>query len=378
MNFKTWLLKEEANPKIILNAFANYMNKGEEIHVPTMIQAFVMWPNAEQILNKYKINVPFNQLLNSVYPNITPLASQTADILNNKMTDEEKAELVNFINKHVSNIMRDLIAYSYDIEPISKTPIFKYMSAHNIKVPDNVKTIGNLKLFASIVRSSVPTWYFKSPHEYHYKEKSSVKNSWIIHFTDHPDQIAKNGFTKGRTQFAAIGLTVVGKIADNVSGDLNFGGLNFGFFVNPNEKFTYSSLSQKYGRGAVLFQSLATNFFHEGDGEEQAVFYGPSVNPNNIILLEFNDNDKNYMDEFWGKAIWNVKSKKDNSNLYSGTLSECIQWAIKNENIATAGTTKQIDQPKEKSTYALTGGLGLNPKQSAELQTQAQQDFWTK
>ena len=365
MNFKTWLLKEEANPNVILNAFANYINKGKDIHIPTMIQAFVMWPHAEQILNKYKINVPFNQLLNSVYPNINSLASKTADILNDKMTNEEKAELVNFVNSNVSYITRDLQRYSYDQEPISNIQLSKYMASNNIKVPNNVKTVKDLKLFASKVRTSIPTWFFKSKDEYH--PQSSVKNSWIIHFSNQADQIAKNGFSKGRSQFAAIGLTVASKIADDVSDDLKFGGLNFGFFVNSN--YNYADKANKYGRGAVLFQALATNFFHEGDNEEQAVFYGPSIHPNNIILLESNpDNEE----------IWNVKSKKHNSNLYSGNLSECVQWAIKNENIATAGTTKQIDKPKEKSTYALTGGLGLNPKQSAELQTQAQQDFWNK
>jgi hypothetical protein len=161
--------------------------------------------------------------------------------------------------------------------------------------------------------AEAPTW----AHMELSNQKLLPRNTWLIHFTNYPCDIAKQGFTIGVDQMDKLGLTTWTK---NTSIDKKHGGYNFAFIADSKE--VVRSIG-KYGKHAVLFQNSGIKAYHWGDEEEQTMFYGKDVDPKDIIVL-INDDDN-----------WQVRgsSKKQGEFmivLYSGELNQCIKWIQKN------------------------------------------------
>ena len=94
--------------------------------------------------------------------------------------------------------------------------------------------------------------------------KGIVRNQWLVHFTDHPDEIARDGFTIGMDDLSKLGLTTF----YNEKGKR--GGYNFA--VPAGE--TRSIKNLHFGKHAVLFRASGLMTYHSGDEFYQVIFWG--------------------------------------------------------------------------------------------------------
>lgn len=127
--------------------------------------------------------------------------------------------------------------------------------------------------------------------------------TWLVHFTDEPDAIAKNGFTIGMVDHTKLGLTTY---HSNTNRDKRSGGYNFAFEADSADAAS-ASREHKYGEDAVMFQSSGVACYHVTDNEEQIIFNGQDVDPRKIVIL------RRYEDS------WQVKS-------YNGGFEDCVKW----------------------------------------------------
>ncbi len=137
-----------------------------------------------------------------------------------------------------------------------------------------------------------PAWVF-------FNDKPEiVKNQWLIHFTNDPDGIAKDGFIYGAEEMDKLGLTV--HLSDF---DKKYGGYNFAYLLNDFKRYGKAGRFSrggefKYGKEAVIFRASGLRVYHYGDEEPQVIFYGNTAT--NIIPIKEGENAK------W--AIYNNKT----------------------------------------------------------------------
>jgi len=160
------------------------------------------------------------------------------------------------------------------------------------------------------------------------------RNTWLIHFTDEPYDIARNGFIYGKDDYTQLGLTT--HFVDRVR--KSEPGWNFAFIAGSRDMH-YAIKGRhgkpKYGRHAVLFQSAGVVAYHSGDEEKQVMFWGPMVEKRHPIIWD-PDND-----------VWTVAG----TNLYSNeNIDDVIHWIIDNERQMgphILGTKKMQPTPKK-------------------------------
>lgn len=144
------------------------------------------------------------------------------------------------------------------------------------------------------------------------KSEPLPASTWLIHFSDDAEAISKNGFIYGADMYE-MGLT---KLFHDSYRKIKQG-YNFAFIANKIK-------TPKYGNHAVMFQASGVPVYHNGDSEEQIIFYGKHIKPNNIIYLHalYNTGWKDDSD-------WQVMSK-NNKVLFTGKLDKVIQWVENN------------------------------------------------
>lgn len=140
------------------------------------------------------------------------------------------------------------------------------------------------------------------------------RTTWLVHFSDNAASIAYEGFKYGVDHPGRLSLTTY---IDNQSFDKKYGGYNFAFLANDRDAY-HAALSKKYGKHAVMFQSSGLKVHHYGDEETQIIFYGPEVDPRNIILL-YNDG-----------GDWQVTSKYKDDPLFTGSFDKVVKWVQNN------------------------------------------------
>ena len=124
-----------------------------------------------------------------------------------------------------------------------------------------------------------PAWMMLSPQE----SRLLPHSTWLIHFTDHADQIVQQGFIKGVENIDQLHLTRLGDAFGNVTRRTSENpGYNFAYQVGKTD---LNSWRNGYGRDAVMFQSRGVPIYHNGDEEGQVIFYGPNVRRSRIVLL---------------------------------------------------------------------------------------------
>lgn len=162
--------------------------------------------------------------------------------------------------------------------------------------------------------SEAPTW----AHMDLQKPKLLPRDTWLVHFTDKPYDIASQGFTIGMDQMDKLGLTTWYK---NEGDYKKHGGYNFAF-VAKGRHASYAASKGKYGRDAVVFQNSGVHAYHYGDEEEQVIFWGEEVSPKDIIVLVNEHGD------------WQVKTRhrlrNGETTLFSGDFEACVNWVIQN------------------------------------------------
>jgi hypothetical protein len=97
--------------------------------------------------------------------------------------------------------------------------------------------------------------------------------------------------------------------------DKKYGGYNFAFLVDS--RYAMNASDGKYGKNAILFQHAGELIYHYGDDEDQVVFWGPSVDPRGLIMLDHTDDG------------WTVLAR-DERVLYKGEFEACVEWVQQN------------------------------------------------
>ncbi len=131
--------------------------------------------------------------------------------------------------------------------------------------------------------------------------------TWLLHKGNNYD-ILKNGFQLGEDDITKLALTTYRK--------KHGPGFNFAF-----PAFSGDYNEEKYGKHAFLFQSAAVLVDHYGDEEEQAIFWGPSVNPANIFSIDY--------DEYEDRP-WKITTRRGNLLHGFETLDAAASWVVKN------------------------------------------------
>lgn len=144
---------------------------------------------------------------------------------------------------------------------------------------------------------SIPSTYFMT-------SPKMVRDQWMIHFTNHPEEIVKNGF-RGVRDISKLGMTTT--LNDQKFSD----GFNFAYLLSDEWK-------SAYGKYQILFRASGVRVYHITDREYQVIFQGSSAK-SMIPVLE-------------GKAkrhgIWG----KDRQELFfeSDSLEAIVKWVKKN------------------------------------------------
>ena len=142
------------------------------------------------------------------------------------------------------------------------------------------------------------------------------RSTWLIHFTNEPFSIAKDGFTYGIDQMDRLGLTT-----HFTNSAKKYGGYNFAFKAESREALI-AAAENKYGSDAVIFQNSGVEAWHYGDEETQIIFWGKDVSPKDIFVITRSDEG------------WCVRSKINLRNgktrLFTGNFKACVGWVIKN------------------------------------------------
>jgi hypothetical protein len=150
-----------------------------------------------------------------------------------------------------------------------------------------------------------PAWSF-------FGEGKLVKNQWLIHFTNDPWSIAKNGFTRGVSEIEKLGLTThLGEF------DKKYGGYNFAFRAEIYHRYAKGRHGYKYGDEAVMFIGSGIEAHHYGDEEPQVIFFGKNAKYIVPITKEWDD-----------YAVHNLKS---GGIIYkSQDLDDVVSWVMRN------------------------------------------------
>lgn len=135
------------------------------------------------------------------------------------------------------------------------------------------------------------------------------KASWLVHFTTKAVDIGRNGFQYGHPDIDGVHLTMWKQDRKQT------GGYNYAF-----DAYDQMGLSDgvKYGSEFVVFWSSGVAAFHRGDGEDQIIFWGPSVRPD-MIFPVVNDNNG-----------WSVEDSSGRSMFMSQQIVPVVNWVMAN------------------------------------------------
>jgi len=135
--------------------------------------------------------------------------------------------------------------------------------------------------------------------------------TWLIHFSDHASNIWHQGFTHGVDDMDKLGLTTYMHTDKK-----KYGGYNFAFEANSRYA-DWAAAEGKYGKSAVMFQNSGVSAWHDGDEEQQIIFWGADVDPRSIVYLS-----QDYED-------WFVHGR-DDTELFKGDFKSAVAWVMKN------------------------------------------------
>lgn len=165
--------------------------------------------------------------------------------------------------------------------------------------------------------AQAPTWAHMDLNQ----NKLLKRQTWLLHFSDNADDIARDGFTVGMDQMDRLGLTTY---FNNEGNDKSYGGYNFAFKANDPRGYLGG---EKYGSHLVMFQNSGVEAWHHGDEENQVMFKGEDVDPRGIILIENDYGD-------WvvrPHPLSRYQSPRDEEELVRfDNLEKVVKWVIQN------------------------------------------------
>lgn len=173
------------------------------------------------------------------------------------------------------------------------------------------------------------------------KSKLLPRQTWVGHFCSDATDIATEGFIFGASDPYDLGLTTHKSDSYRRSRP----GYNFGFelgSLHKNFNDGNSRNSGKYGSELVLFQTSGVSAYHQGDNEDQVIFWGPDVDwviP--IVPAEDNGNDNHSEDDYAVLAkdgsvafrtYCEVSKSKTAGNYARHNIEACAAWVLKTFN----------------------------------------------
>lgn len=167
-------------------------------------------------------------------------------------------------------------------------------------------------------------YLYEAPAFMFFSRPRLIKNKWLVHFSDNAYAIAKDGFKYGTQELDRLAYSGCGDI-ENKFGE----GYDFAYdAISATDVFTIvdrNVKTPKYGNEFVLFQASGVEVFHDGDQENQVIFYGPSAK--NIIYIKGNYPPSGVQ----GDVEWQVCDVTNNRIIYkTNNLEKVIEWAINN------------------------------------------------
>lgn len=157
----------------------------------------------------------------------------------------------------------------------------------------------------------LPTWYYLS-------SPKIIKKQWLIHETDEPYDIYKNGFTYGTDNMYNLGLTTYYNKESKEFGGYNFAYTLYDFERSGTTRNGNGQHNFKYGESIILFKCSGVKAYHIGDEEEQVMFWGNRAE--DIIMVEYDDD----------KELWYIESRLNRKRLVEkNSVIEIAEWVDK-------------------------------------------------
>lgn len=159
--------------------------------------------------------------------------------------------------------------------------------------------------------TDAPTWNYLSAD----KRSMLRPDTWLIHFSNDAFDIAYKGFNRGVYDVTKLGLTTYLSDFDRKNPGYNFA------FEADSRYAKEVARTGKYGKNAVMFQAAGVKAYHNGDSEDQVIFYGPTIDKSKLVLLIKNDNE-------WCVSTANYRSKRE--CMYQGEYINVVYWVVNN------------------------------------------------
>lgn len=243
--------------------------------------------------------------------------------------------LLKYLNMSEKDKLKDLVVnnpyilrdYLMDLDKNSldqkKIDIREELIDETIDINDALQELDNdfLEKFYDYIKSNLSDIivydmeYDDKPSWYYLRDPKLVKKQWLVHLTNHSDDIYKNGFKYGVKDITKLGLTR--HLSDHFKSSFGF---NFAYTID--DFFEYGKGSHgvhklKYGDSIILFQASGIRCWHYSDDEYQVIFEGSKAE--NIIQL-FYDND-----------VWYIKSRLTGKVLVKKSdVKDIIKWVDDN------------------------------------------------
>lgn len=167
--------------------------------------------------------------------------------------------------------------------------------------------------------TEAPTWAHMSLSE----PKLLNRQTWLVHFSDHADDIAVEGFRYGIDSMDRLGLTTwFGDAAKK------YGGYNFAFEAGSRDA-DWAAGREKYGKNAVVFQNSGVKAYHHGDTESQIMFWGADVDPRDLVLLEKHGGSWFVMPHPRKQRRYQGQESRE-GGVFHGEFKQCVVWVQQN------------------------------------------------
>lgn len=130
---------------------------------------------------------------------------------------------------------------------------------------------------------AAPAWTLMEP----VRDALLPRTTWLLHFCQNASKIKQEGFRFGVPDLDRIALTRQHDVFGNVK-RLRYPqpGYNFAFMADGSIRLTQRWNPEGYGKQMLLFQSGGVLVHHDGDREEQVVFWGPSADLGAAVVIK--------------------------------------------------------------------------------------------
>lgn len=194
------------------------------------------------------------------------------------LSAENRVRMARFLGKPIDEIGPEDY---YDLPPAAKQQFAEW----TLQMPQNASAY-----YQHYEPSATPAWMLLHP----VTGKLLPRNTPLVHFSDHVEQIKAQGFRFGVPDINYIAVTrehspfdAPGSPGQRISHGEP--GYNYAYMADGSVDFdarVKQGWLAGYGAGVLLFHSSGLLVHHEGDREDQVVFWGPSANTRNGVVIQ--------------------------------------------------------------------------------------------